>query len=38
MISISLIIAASGVLFAYWFRYSCLLILHNRTSERSCGA
>ncbi len=33
MISISLIIAASGVLFAYWFRYSCLLILHSRISE-----
>jgi hypothetical protein len=38
MISISLIIASSGVLFAYWFRYSCLLILHSRTSESAPSA
>src|SRR5206468_9643729 len=32
MLSISVIIFFSVVLFAYWFRYSCLLILQNRTS------
>lgn len=32
MLSISLIIFFSVVLFMYWFRYSCLLILQNRTS------
>jgi hypothetical protein len=32
MLSISLIIFFSVVLFVYWFRYSCLLILQNRTS------
>jgi hypothetical protein len=31
MLSISVIIFFSVVLFAYWFRYSCLLILQNRT-------
>ncbi len=30
MVSISLIIFFSVVLFVYWFRYSCLLILQNR--------
>jgi len=30
MLSISLIIFFSVVLFVYWFRYSCLLILQNR--------
>jgi hypothetical protein len=30
MLSISLIIFFSVVLFIYWFRYSCLLILQNR--------
>jgi hypothetical protein len=33
MLSISLIIFFSVVLFAYWFRYSCLLILQDRTSS-----
>lgn len=28
-----IIIAASGVLFAYWFRYSCLLILSTHTTQ-----
>jgi hypothetical protein len=32
MLSISLIILFSVVLFVYWFRYSCLLILQNRTA------
>jgi hypothetical protein len=32
MLSISLIIFFSVVLFVYWFRYSCLLILQNRVS------
>jgi hypothetical protein len=32
MLSISVIIFFSVVLFAYWFRYSCLLILQNRSS------
>jgi len=32
MLSISLIIFFSVVLFMYWFRYSCLLILQNRAS------
>jgi hypothetical protein len=31
MLSISVIIFFSVVLFAYWFRYSCLLILQNRS-------
>jgi hypothetical protein len=31
MLSIGLIILFSVVLFVYWFRYSCLLILQNRT-------
>src|SRR5579859_7399398 len=35
MLSISLIIFFSVVLFAYWFRYSCLLILQNRTGSSS---
>jgi hypothetical protein len=30
MLSITLIIFFSVVLFVYWFRYSCLLILQNR--------
>jgi hypothetical protein len=33
MLSIGLIILFSVVLFVYWFRYSCLLILQNRTSS-----
>lgn len=33
MLSIAVIILFSVVLFAYWFRYSCLLILQNRTSS-----
>jgi hypothetical protein len=32
MLSITLIIFFSVVLFVYWFRYSCLLILQNRTA------
>src|SRR5262245_36926479 len=32
MLSISVIIFFSVVLFAYWFRYSCLLILQHRTA------
>ena len=32
MIAGILIIAFSVVLFVYWFRYSCLLILQNRAS------
>ena len=32
MLSISLIIFFSVVLFVYWFRYSCLLILQDRTA------
>ena len=31
MLSISVIVFFSVVLFAYWFRYSCLLILQGRT-------
>src|SRR3989442_980074 len=34
MLSISVIIIFSVVLFAYWFRYSCLLILQNRVSSK----
>ena len=33
MLSITLIIFFSGVLFAYWFRYSCLLILQSKPSD-----
>ena len=33
MLSIGLIILFSVVLFVYWFRYSCLLILQNRISS-----
>lgn len=32
MLSIGLIVLFSVVLFVYWFRYSCLLILQNRTA------
>lgn len=32
-----LIIAASLVLFAYWFRYSCLLILSTQTTQDYTG-
>ena len=32
MLSISVIIFFSVVLFVYWFRYSCLLILQNRAA------
>jgi hypothetical protein len=41
MLSISLIIFFSVVLFIYWFRYSCLLILQNRgayTLSQASGA
>jgi hypothetical protein len=33
MLSIGLIIIFSVVLFVYWFRYSCLLVLQNRTTS-----
>lgn len=33
MLSIGLIVLFSVVLFVYWFRYSCLLVLQNRTSS-----
>ena len=33
MVSIVLILSCSVVLFAYWFRYSCLLILQTRARE-----
>ena len=33
MLSIGLIVLFSVVLFVYWFRYSCLLILQNRTAS-----
>lgn len=33
MFSIVLIMSCSVVLFAYWFRYSCLLILQTRSRE-----
>src|SRR5260370_26255119 len=32
MLSISLIMLLSVVLFVYWFRYSCMLILQNRAA------
>ena len=35
MLSVTLIIFFSVVLFVYWFRYSCLLILQNRASSVS---
>ena len=35
MFSITLIIVFSLVLFVYWFRYSCLLILQTRSPERA---
>ena len=38
MLSIAVIILFSVVLFAYWFRYSCLLILQNRTSSNQAYA
>lgn len=42
MVSISLIVVFSLVLFAYWFRYSCLLILQTRSkgaeAEQNAGA
>jgi hypothetical protein len=33
MLSIGLIVLFSVVLFVYWFRYSCVLILQNRTAS-----
>jgi hypothetical protein len=33
MIASLLIIAVSGALFAYWFRYTCVLILNTKTSR-----
>jgi hypothetical protein len=41
MLSISFIVFFSLVLFIYWFRYSCLLILQDRASQalpRAVGA
>jgi hypothetical protein len=38
MLAISLIVFFSVVLFAYWFRYSCLLILQSRVSESAQSA
>jgi len=38
MLSISVIIFFSVVLFAYWFRYSCLLILQNRAASNPAYA
>ena len=35
MLSVTLIIVFSVVLFVYWFRYSCLLILQNRAASLS---
>jgi hypothetical protein len=32
-----LIIGVSLVLFAYWFRYTCLLILHTRRADAQTG-
>ena len=37
MLSISLIVIFSLVLFVYWFRYSCLLILQTRTKDAYAG-
>jgi hypothetical protein len=38
LLSISVIIFFSVVLFVYWFRYSCLLILQDRSSSSSSVA
>ena len=38
MIASVLIIAFSLVLFVYWFRYSCLLLLRNRSEESAAAA
>ena len=38
MFSISLIVVFSLVLFIYWFRYSCLLILQTRSKEMYLGS
>ena len=38
MLSIGLIVLFSVVLFVYWFRYSCLLILQNRTASSTVYA
>lgn len=37
MFSIVLIMSCSVVLFAYWFRYSCLLILQTRSRETNAA-
>jgi hypothetical protein len=37
MLSISVIIFFSVVLFIYWFRYSCLLILQDRAAGANSG-
>jgi len=40
MIASILIIIFSAVLFIYWFRYTCLLILSTKTAKdlhESCG-
>src|SRR5579859_1398936 len=38
MLSIGLIVLFSVVVFVYWFRYSCLLILQNRTASSTVYA
>ena len=38
MLASILIIVFSLVLFLYWFRYSCILLLHNRTDRRTADA
>ena len=37
MIASILILAFSAVLLAYWFRYSCLLLLRNSIEQRGSG-
>jgi len=38
MFSSFLIIAISGLLFVYWFRYSCILLLRNFADESAAAA
>jgi hypothetical protein len=37
MVASVLIIAFSLVLFAYWFRYSCILLLRNRAEQKTAS-
>jgi len=37
MIASLLIIGFSLVLFVYWFRYSCILLLRSRTEQEACA-